>query len=138
MIVLDTNVLSEAMRPSPAPAVAAWLARGSGTDFYTTVATEAEILLGIAITPDGRRKREIAEVAHRVMALFSGRILTFDSAAAKVFADIVAQRRKLGRPINDFDAQIAAITRSHGMALATRNTSDFDATGITIIDPWVA
>lgn len=138
MIVLDTNVLSEAMRPSPAAAVAAWLARGSANDFYTTAVTEAEILLGIAIAPDGRRKREIAEAAHRITVLFSGRILTFDSAAAKVFADIVAQRRRLGRPINDFDAQIAAITRSHGMALATRNTSDFDATGITIIDPWVA
>jgi predicted nucleic acid-binding protein len=138
MIILDTNVLSEAMKPMPDTAVAAWLARGNAGDLYTTTITEAEILLGIAVLPDGRRKKDIGEAAKRIMALFADRILSFDSVAAQNFADIVAERRKHGRPINDFDAQIAAITRSQGMALATRNVADFDGIGLTIINPWIA
>lgn len=138
MIILDTNVLSEAMKPSPDTAVAAWLARGKAGDLYTTTITEAEILLGIAILPDGRRKNDIAEAAKRIIALFDDRILPFDGAAAQDFANIVAERRKQGRPINDFDAQIAAITRSQSMILATRNVADFDGVGITIINPWIA
>lgn len=138
MIILDTNVLSEVMKPSPDTAVAAWLARGNAGDFYTTAITEAEILLGIAILPDGRRKNDIAEAAKRIITLFADRILSFDSEAAQDFANIVAERRKQGRPINDFDAQIAAITRSQGMTLATRNVADFDGIGITIINPWTA
>jgi toxin FitB len=137
MIVLDTNVLSEVMKTAPEPAVAAWLARGNASDFFTTSVTEAEILLGVAILPAGRRKQEIATAARRIMTLFAGRILSFDSSAAAVFAEVVAERRKLGRPINDFDAQIAAITRSHGMKLATRNVPDFEDVGIAIINPWI-
>lgn len=136
MIVLDTNVISEVMKPSPAPAVAAWMVRTDAAGFYTTAVTEAEILLGIAILPDGRRKQEIAEAAERVLGLFARRILPFDGAAARAFAGIVAGRRHTGRPINNFDAQIAAITQAHGMALATRNVADFDGLDIAVIDPW--
>jgi hypothetical protein len=103
MIVLDTNVLSEAMRPNPAPEVARWMLREHGGQLFTTSVSQAELLYGIAIKPDGRRKRELADAAQRVLALFPGRILSFDSAAAQRFAEIVASRRRIGRPIEDFD-----------------------------------
>lgn len=136
MIVLDTNVISEAMRPSPSAMVAAWMARENADSLFTTAVTEAEILLGVAILPNGRRKLDLENAAQRVMALFSGRILPFDSVAAQTFADIVAERRRIGRPINDFDAQIAAIARSRKAVLATRNVCDFDDAGVTVINPW--
>lgn len=138
MIVLDTNVLSEAMKPAPASAVALWMTRQRAQDLFTTAVSEAEILLGIAILPEGRRKQELEAAAKQILGLFAGRILAFDTAAAQVYAGIAAARRKTGRPIGSFDAQIAAIARSRGMALATRNVPGFDGTGVTIIDPWGA
>jgi len=138
MIVLDTNVLSEAMKPAPAPAVASWMARQNADDLFTTAVTEAEIMFGVAILPDGRRKQDFEVAARRVIGLFTGRVLPFDSTAAQIFAEIAAQRRRIGRPIGSFDAQIAAIARSGGMALATRNGPDFDGVGVTVIDPWHA
>src|SRR5215510_12905963 len=101
MIVVDTNVLSEEMRPVPAAPVLAWF--------------------GVAMLPDGRRKLQLETAARDILELFAGRILPFDSAAAAAYAEIVATRRQIGRPINDFDAQIAAIARSRDMALATRD-----------------
>jgi predicted nucleic acid-binding protein len=136
MIVLDTNVLSEAMRPSPDPAVARWMVRERGRGLFTTAVSEGEIIYGIAILPGGRRRRDLEAAAQRILALFAGRILPFDSLAAREFAAIVADRRRLGRPIEGFDAQIAAITRAHGMSLATRNSQDFAEAGVPIIDPW--
>jgi predicted nucleic acid-binding protein len=136
MIVLDTNVLSEAMKPSPDPALARWMMREHGRGLFTTAVSEAEIIYGIAILPGGRRKRDLEAAAQGVLALFAGRILPFDSLAAREFAAIVIDRRRLGRPINDFDAQIAAITRARSMSLATRDTRDFAETGVQIIDPW--
>lgn len=136
MIVLDTNVLSEAMKPAPAPAVASWMVLQNAGELFTTTVSEAEILLGIAILPDGRRKQELEAAVRRVLGLFSSRILSFDSAAAQVYARIVAERRRIGRLIGSFDAQIAAIAHSRGMALATRNVPDFDGIGVTLIDPW--
>ncbi len=136
MIVLDTNVSSEQMKPVHAPAVHAWLSRQSPLELFTTAVTEAEIMYGVLILPDGMRKRGLTSAAQRVLSLFTGRILPFDSAAARTFAQIVSDRRGAGRPINDFDAQIAAITRSRGMALATRNMGDFVHTGVQLIDPW--
>jgi hypothetical protein len=136
MIVLDTNVLSEEMKPAPDPAVHGWLARQNPLDLFTTVVTEAEILYGVAIKPDGGRKRDLEAAAQRVLSLFAGRILPFDSAAAREFAQIVTDRRRAGRPIKDFDAQIAAITRSRGMTLATRDLQDFAGTGVQVVDPW--
>ena len=136
MIVIDTNVLSEEMKLVPAASVHAWFRRQSTTDLFTTAVCEAEILAGIAVLPEGKRKSELATAAHEILALFAGRILPFDSAAAAAYAEIVAQRRSVGRPINEFDAQIAATVRSRNRVLATRNVSDFDGTGVPIIDPW--
>lgn len=136
MIVIDTNVLSEEMKPLPAASVHAWFLRQTAADLYTTAVCEAEILLGVMILPDGQRKRDLEAAARRILDLFTGRILPFDSAAADAYAEIVADRRRIGRPIDDFDAQIAAITRSRGMVLATGNGSDFEGTGIQVVDPW--
>ncbi len=138
MIVLDTNVLSEVMKTVPNQAVAEWMLREQRTDLFTTAVSEAEIRFGIAILPDGKRKRDLDTAALRVLELFAGRILPFDSAAAPEFARIVADRQRLGRPIEDFDAEIAAITLSRGMTLATRNSSDFAGTGVALIDPWIS
>ena len=136
MIVLDTNVLSEEMKPLPEPAVHDWLSRQNPLDLFTTAVTEAEIVYGVTILPDGKRKREFDAAAQRILALFAGRILPFDSTAARAFALIVADRRQAGRPIEGFDAQIAAITRSRGMTLATRDVQDFAGTGVQVVDPW--
>ncbi len=136
MIVLDTNVLSEAMKPLPAAPVAAWMVRESLDSLFTTAVTEAEIRLGIEVLSAGRRRQDLVAAAQRVIAMFDARILPFDRGAAVSFARIVASRRREGLPISDMDAQIAAIVRSRGMALATRNVRDFNGTGINVIDPW--
>lgn len=136
MVVLDTNVLSEEMKSAPAPAVHDWLLRQDPLDLFTTAISEAEIFYGVAVLPEGRRKRDLETAAQRVFALFAGRILPFDSAAARAFAQIVADGRRIGRPIEYFDAQIAAIARSRGMSLATRDVKDFAATGVQLINPW--
>src|SRR5262249_15223521 len=99
MIVLDTNVLSEAMKSSPDATLARWMVRERGRGLFTTALSEAEIIYGITILPDGRRKRDLDAAAQSVLALFAGRILPFDSLAAREFAAIVADRRRLGRPI---------------------------------------
>lgn len=138
MIVLDTNVLSEVMKAAPARNVANWMLREPRSGLYTTAICEAEIRLGIAVLPDGKRKRELEVAALKVLALLAGRILPFDSAAALEFGRVVAERRRLGRPIETFDAQIAAIAASRGMRLATRNGPDFADTGVPVVDPWQA
>jgi predicted nucleic acid-binding protein len=137
MIVPDTNVLSEEMKPVPERAVHNWLSRQRPRDLFTTAVTEAEIIYGVSVLPEGKRKQELDAAAQRVLALFAGRILPFDSAAAREFAKIVTDRRQAGRPIEDFDAQIAAITRSRGMVLATRDVQDFAGTGVQMVDPWL-
>lgn len=107
------------------------------TMLFTTTITEAELLYGIALLPVGRRRRLFERfVAETLEEDFSGRILPFDSAAAREFAGIAAGRRRAGRPIGEADARIAAIARSRGARLATRNVSDFADCGIAIIDPW--
>ncbi|GAA0470519.1 ribonuclease VapC [Actinoplanes capillaceus] len=137
MIILDTNVVSEFMRPEPAPPVSAWLRRRSGDDLHTTAVTVAEIRYGIARLPAGRRRDELGKAANEVFAAFPRQILPFDLAAAAVYADVVTGRDSLGRPIDGFDAQIAAICRSRNATLATRNIKDFADTGIDVINPWV-
>ena len=102
-----------------------------------TAVTEAEVLTGIAILPEGRRKRNLADAAKRTFdGLMGGRVLSFDSAAAQAYAEIAAARRAAGRPISQSDGQIAAIARSHSMAIATRNVRDFQDIGIDLINPW--
>jgi len=140
MIVLDTNVLSEISKPAHqrSETVFAWLSRQPGEHLFTTAVTAAEMLSGIAIMPDGERKSVIAERVSRVIALFAGRVLSFEYAAAPHYADVFAMRRTSGRPIGAFDALIAAIARANGMAIATRNVGDFEDCGIDLINPWEA
>ena len=137
MVVLDTNVVSELMRHDPHADVLLWLDDRATRELFVTAITEAEIRTGIAFLPEGRRRRGIAEAADRAFGgLFAGRVLPFDSPAARAYAEIAAARRVAGRPVSQADGQIAAIARSRGMAVATRNIGDFDNIGIEIIDPW--
>jgi predicted nucleic acid-binding protein len=138
MIVLDTNVISELMRDSPQQTVLAWFDAQSTSSLFVTTVTEAEILTGIALLPDGRRRSGLAESADRVFtALFAGRILVFDSDAANIYAEIFAQRHAAGRPINQADCQIAAIARSREASIATRNVADFEGVEIELVNPWL-
>ena len=137
MIVLDTNVVSELMRDSPQQAVLAWFRAQPASSLFVTTVTEAEILTGIAILPDGRRRRGLSDAAARVFALlFVGRVLVFDSDAANIYAEIFAQRHAAGRPISQADCQIAAIARSRGASIATRNVTDFEGIEVELINPW--
>jgi hypothetical protein len=137
MIVLDTNVLSEILRPAPSAKVLEWMRAEPVSALFTTTITEAELLYGIALLPDGMRRRSLETVVHSILAEdLAGRILPFDSPAAREFADIAANRRRAGRPISEADARIAAIARSRGAALATRNVADFVGCTVQVIDPW--
>ncbi|MGA9623264.1 MAG: type II toxin-antitoxin system VapC family toxin [Bryobacteraceae bacterium] len=138
MIVLDTNVLSEALRPLPSDIVLRWLAAQQPSSVFTTSVTEAEVLYGVETLPAGKRRLRLLAAVEKMFAEeFAGRILPFDEDAARAFAKIVATRDTAGRPISQFDAMIAAIARSHRAAVATRNTADFQGCGIDVINPWV-
>lgn len=139
MYVIDTNVSSELMRPSPSPAVAAWIAGRDAEELYLTAVSEAELLYGVAIVSAGGRRNELEAAMRRWLdAGFAERILPFNSAAARDYADIAAGRRSAGRPIAPADCQIAAIARRRGMAVATRNVRDFGDIGMEVVDPWTA
>ena len=136
MIVVDTNVASELMKPAPAPAVRDWVRAHGGRELYTTSITLAEIRYGIERLPDGRRKELLRSTADDVFNAFEDQILPFDAAAATEYASIVTRRDLAGLPIDGFDAQIASICCCRGAALATRNVRDFQDTGIDLVDPW--
>jgi toxin FitB len=139
MIILDTNVISEAMQPQPSRRVIEWWSRedASGELFFTTTINVAEILYGIALLPKGKRHDKLLAEAEAMFAVdFAGRILPFDEQAAQAFPEIAAGRRARGRPIAEFDAEIAAIARSRGAAVATRNTADFEGCGLRLVNPW--
>lgn len=137
MIILDTNVLSEALRPSPSGQVLRWLAAQEPLAVYVTTITLAEVLYGIEVLPAGKRRSRLAAAVDKIFAEeFAGRILPFDEDAARFFPPIVAGRETAGRPISQFDAMIAAIARSRRAAVATRNTDDFERCGIRIVNPW--
>ena len=139
MIVLDTNVLSELMRPAADPAVASWANRIPISDLFTTAVTQAEILAGLAVLPAGKRRGDLAIAAANVFdQLFFSRVLFFDTGAALQYAGVYAARRRAGRPIAVLDCQIAAIARAAGAAVATRNVKDFEGCGIEIVNPWIA
>ena len=136
MVVLDTNVVSELMLSEPSARVLAWLDDRPTRELFVTAVTEAEVRTGIAFLPEGARRRGLAEAAERAFGgLFAGRVLPFDGAAARVYAEIAAARRAAGRPLCQTDGQIAAIARSRGMTVATRNVRGFSETGIEVIDP---
>ena len=135
MILLDTNILSELMRPTPEAAVEQWLADQPAASVFISAITEAELRYGLALMPPGKRRSALAvEIENMLGEDFSGRILPFDSPAA--FIEIVAERRQAGRPISHAEAQITAIVRSRGAAIATRNVPDFEGCGIEIVNPW--
>ena len=137
MIVLDTNVISELARQVPDPGVLSWLDSLEISDVVTTAITAAELRYGVAKLPDGYRKRELAIVIRGILTEdFHGRILPFDESASVQYADVVTGRERIGRPIGIADAQIAAISRDLGAILATRNTADFEETGVELINPW--
>ena len=139
MIVLDTNVVSELMRLVPDPAVMTWFSGQDSAGLHLTAVSEAELRTGAAILPAGRRRdRLAAEIDAVIGEDFAGRVLPFDSAAARAYATIAATRRSLGRPIPEADCQIAAIARARDAAVATRNAGDFAQCGIDVIDPWTA
>ena len=136
MIIVDTNVASELMRPSPSPAVRDWVTSQAAGELFTTAITVAEILYGLARLPAGRRRDRLHTAAEEVFTAFSEYVLPFDASAAASYPLIVSHRDDIGLPIEGFDAQIAAICRTHEAALATRNIKDFRETGIGVIDPW--
>ncbi len=139
MIVLDTNIISELLRPTPNPQVETWLAAQDGETLFFTTVGEAELRHGVALLPAGRRRGALGKAIEGMLEEdFRNRILPFDRAAARAYASIVAERRALGRPISQFDCQIAAIARARAAAVATRNTGDFEGCGIAVIDPWRA
>src|SRR5262245_39454826 len=134
MIVLDTNVISELMRPRGEPRVVAWTDQLQAGEVYLTAITTAELRYGVVRPPDGRRKTDLADRLQRTIEEdFAGRILAFDDNAAAQYANIVTDRERRGQAISMADAQIAAICRHHGAGLATRNTKDFAHTGIDVI-----
>jgi predicted nucleic acid-binding protein len=137
VIVLDTNIISEMMRPNPEIRVVEWLAAQPLSSMFTTTVTQAEILYGLALLPEGRRRDDLVAAVRPIFdETMAGRILPFDGDAARAYPAIVVDRRQSGHPISQFDAQIAAIVRSRGASLATRNTRDFAGCGIDMIDPW--
>lgn len=139
MIVLDTNVLSEIVRPAPELQVTAWMAGQPRAALFTTTITRGELLYGVHLLEDGRRKTALREAVRDIFAVdLAGQVLAFDNDAADAYAEIAASRRAVGKPISQFDAMIAAITRSRGASLATRNGKDFVDCGIQVINPWTA
>jgi hypothetical protein len=137
MTLLDTNVVSVVMAPSPSPAVLRWLDLQTTEDLYLSAVTVAEIAYGLRVLPDGTRRRALSERFERFVALgFDQRVLSFDSSAALAYAEIMGHRKEVGRPMSVLDGQIAAIARSRRMVLATRNTRDFEECGLEVVNPF--
>ena len=137
MIILDTNVVSEPMKPNAHPAVVAWLDQQVAETLYLTATSLAELLVGIEVLPGGKRKEGLdAALAELVSRLFGSRVLPFDHHAAMAYARLVNRARTNGRIISVADGQIAAIAAVHGFTVATRDTEPFVATGVPVINPW--
>jgi toxin FitB len=137
MIILDTNVISEAMLPSPSPIVMDWLAARPAFDLATTTISIAEIRFGLARLPFGRRRTERERVFNNFsQRSFGDRIFGFDRLAADAYGELVAARERGGRPLLGFDGLIAAIAASRGLGIATRDARGFDACGIQVVNPW--
>lgn len=136
MIVLDTNVLSEFMRPQPEERVVAWLDSCPDRDLWTTSVVLGEIAAGIALLPLGSRRNGLADALDTMREMFADRILPFDAVAALEYGAVIARRSRMGRPIAIADAQIAATVIANGGALATRNVADFAGLDLETIDPW--
>ncbi len=139
MIIFDTNVISESLRPLPDPAVLVWLRSISRHEIWTCTIVLAELFSGVDLMPTGKRQELLREkMEQMVPALFMNQVLDFDLSAARAYGPILAARKAIGRPIYQFDAQIAAIAKVHDATLATRNTPDFEDCGIQLVNPWQA
>lgn len=139
MIIVDTNVVSELLRPEPEPRVERWLSNQDGLNVYLTAISEAELRHGLAIMPSGKRRTALTDAVDRILREdMAGRILPFDSEAAQSYAIIAAGRRAAGRPIMQADCQIAAIAHARGAIVATRTRPDFEGCEIDLINPWNA
>jgi len=139
MILVDTNVLSELMRPTPDTRVLDWMDGLPSGDIGLTAISVAELLYGIDSLPEGNKKHRLLDAATTMFdEYFTGRTFAFDQLAAVEYAAIVLQRERTASPISMPDAQIAAICRVSGAGLATRNTKDFEDTGLVLINPWQA
>ncbi len=136
MIVLDTNVVSEAMKPAPDLAVRNWLNDQVAETLFLSSVTLAELLFGIAALPEGRRKKALADTLDGLLELFDDRVLSFDTAAARHYADLTATQRAVGKGFQTPDGYIAAIAASKGFTIATRDTSPFEAAGVPVVNPW--
>lgn len=138
MILLDTNVVSEAMKPAPDDAVRGWLDEQTAETLYLSSVTIAELMFGIGVLPKGRRKDKLTDALDGVMELFADRVLPLDIDAARHYADLAVKARAAGKGFPTPDGYIAAIAASKGFVVATRDTSAFDAVGVEVIDPWKA
>lgn len=136
MILLDTNVVSEAMKPEPAPAVRNWLDEQVAETLFLSSVTIAELMFGIGALPNGKRKDKLTITLDGVLELFADRILAFDTRAARRYADLAVKARAAGKGFPTPDGYIAAIAASHDFAVASRDTGAFTAAGLTVIDPW--
>jgi toxin FitB len=137
VFVLDTNILSAMMRLQLEPEVAAWISAQPVGLLFTTSLSQAEILSGLAIIPNGRRRRDLEAAAHIMFVEdFEGRVLPFDMKAAAAYADIFAARKRAGRPASTIDLMIASVARSHGGSIVTRDTGGFEECGVPLINPW--
>lgn len=138
MTILDTNVLSEVVKPRPESRVLHWLAAQPNQDVYITAITTAEMLYGIQLLPAGKRRAALHEAVSLLFQHeFGGRVLSFDEAAGIRYGELVAERERANHRISAFDAQIAAIARVHGAQVATRNTRDFAGAGVSLVNPWL-
>ena len=136
MIVLDTNVISEAMKPSSDPVVVAWLNRQVAETLYLSSVTLAELLYGIACLSEGRRKKALADTLTGLLDLFGDRVLSFDKNAARTYAQLAVTARSAGKGLPMADGYIAAIAAANGFAVATRDTGPFEAAGVKVVNPW--
>jgi toxin FitB len=136
MILLDTNVVSEAIKPEPHPNVRAWLDAQAAETLFISSVTVAELLFGIGALPSGKRRSDLSATVDGVLALFERRILAFDLAAARKYAELAVMARVLGKGFPTPDGYIAAIAVANGCAVATRDVSAFEAAGVGVVDVW--
>ena len=137
MLILDTNMLSEMMRPEPERKIADWIVRQPSDELFTAAVCQAEIPSGLAVMPSGRRRADLEEAARSMFTDdFAGRVLPFDTKAANAYAEIFAARRNAGRPSGTTDLMLAAIARVRGASVVTRNVADFEGVGVVIVNPW--
>lgn len=136
MIVLDTNVVSEAMKPEPHPAVRAWLNDQAAETLYLSSVALAELLFGIAALPAGKRKDMLAQALDGLIGLFRDRVLPFDTDAARRYAELAVMAKASGRGFPTPDGYIAAIAASRGFIVASRDTAPYEAASVAVINPW--